>query len=273
MLVSSILSFQTADFTKGNDLPCMLFLPTYCATAWYHKRLPNRKSLSKTLEEVQDWATGSYANVLAKGDSLSDKERKAAAEELASFTGLSPDFIDRTNLRIEIQAFCKELLRTEKRTVGRLDSRFKGMDANATADHPDYDPSMTAIRPPYTAMLNDYIRRQLGYKTDLPYHILGGGFEKWDWGSADEGHPDTSEALRQAFAKNPHMKLFVASGYYDLATPYFATVYTLGHMGLDPSLRKNITTAEYEAGHMMYINEPCLQQLKKDAQGFIRKSL
>jgi carboxypeptidase C (cathepsin A) len=160
--------------------------------------------------------------------------------------------------------------------VGRLDSRFKGIDANAATDRPDADPSMTAIFPPYTAMLNDYVRRVLGFKTDLAYHILGGDkklYEKWDWGKAGEGHPDTSEALRQAIVRNPYMKVFVASGFYDLATPYFATEYTLAHLGLDPSQLGNITTDYYEAGHMMYIHSKELVKLKKDVSGFIDKAL
>ena len=135
---------------------------------------------------------------------------------------------------------------------------------------------MSAIRPPYTAMLNDYIRTKLGFRTDLPYHILGGEsklWEKWDWGSAGEGHPDTSEALRDAFSKNPYMKVFVANGYYDLATPYFATEYTLSHLGLDPSLRPNISTGYYEAGHMMYIHEGMLKKLRDDVFKFLKSAL
>jgi carboxypeptidase C (cathepsin A) len=269
LLISSILNFQTADFSKGNDLPYHLFLPTYCATAWFHKQLPGKKKLAQVLREVQQWVDEEYPRLLGLGDRLIGSERTEAVERMVGFTGLSPEFIDRADLRLEIRAFCKELLRDERRTVGRLDSRFKGLDANPNADKPDYDPSMTGIRPPYTAMFNDYVRRELGYKTDVPYFILGGGFEKWDWGPAEKGHPDTSEALRQAFAKNPHMRLFIASGYYDLATPYYATEYTLNHMGLDPSVRGNITVREYEAGHMMYINEPCLRELKQHATEFI----
>jgi carboxypeptidase C (cathepsin A) len=272
LLVSSVLSFQTLGFAKGNDLPYLLFLPSYAATAWFHKRLPGRKSLSRLLREVEAWTDEEYARILAKGDRLAPAERAAAVAQLAGFTGLRSEFIERANLRVEMRAFGKELLRDENRTVGRLDSRFRGIDANANDEHPDFDPSMVAIRPPYTAMLNDYVRRELRYETDVPYHILGGGFKDWDWGSAGDGAPDTSEALRQALAKNPHMQVFVASGYYDLATPYYATTYTLNHMGLDPQLRDNITTADYEAGHMMYIHEPSLEQFKQDAAEFIRKS-
>jgi carboxypeptidase C (cathepsin A) len=278
MLVSSILNFQTARFNKGNDLPYILFLPTYTTTAWYHGRLAGdlQANLQKTIAEVEAWSAGEYASALAKGDTLSEQERGTIIEKLARYTGLSPEFIDNTDLRINIHNFCKELLRDQKRTVGRLDSRFKGIDERAIGENPSHDPAMAAIRPPYTATLNDYIRRVLGYKTDLPYHILGGEnklWEKWDWGSAGAGHPDTSESLREALSKNPYMKVFVASGYYDLATPFFATKYTLSHMALDPSLKGNISTADYEAGHMMYIHEDSLTKLQADVSKFIREAL
>lgn len=276
VLVSSILNFQTARFTKGNDLPFTLFLPTYAATAWYHKQLPadlQAKPLRDLLDEVERFAATEYTDLLAKGDALTAAEREQLAARLARYTGLDPKYIENTDLRIEILRFCKELLRDEKRTVGRLDSRFKGMDLLAATERPDFDPSMAAIRPPYTAMLNDYVRRELGFKSDLTYHILGGGIGPWDWGSAGGGFADTSEALRSAFAKNPHMKLFVASGYYDLATPYFATEYTLRHLGLDPTLKSSIGTAYYEAGHMMYIHTGELAKLRKDVGAFVQGAL
>jgi carboxypeptidase C (cathepsin A) len=274
LLVSSILNFQTARFTKGNDTPYPLFLPTYTATAWFHKKLPGdlqAQDLDRVLADVKAFAAGEYTQALAKGDRLSASERTAMIDRLARYTGLEKRYIDETDLRIEIQRFCKELLRAEKRTVGRLDSRFKGIDENAATDTPDFDPSMAAIRPPYTATFNDYVRRSLGYKTDLHYYILGGGFSSWDF---PEGQfADTSEALRSAFSKNPAMKLFVASGHYDLATPFFATEYTLSHLGLDPTQRTRIVTHEYEAGHMMYINVKELARLKGDVAAFISDSL
>ncbi|MCB8932523.1 MAG: hypothetical protein M9921_07105 [Fimbriimonadaceae bacterium] len=275
VLVSSILNFQTARFNKGNDLPYILFLPTYTATAWYHGRLTQdlQTDLAATLKEVEAWAAGEYTLALAKGDTLTDRERTSIAKKLARYTGLSVDYCLSTDLRINIHKFCKELMRHERRTVGRLDSRFKGIDSDASGESPQHDPAMSAIRPPYTAMFNDHVRRDLGYKTDAPYHILGGErklWEVWDWGKAGDGHPDTSEALRAAFSKNPYMRVFIASGFYDLATPYFATQYTLAHMGLDPSLRDNISTGEYEAGHMMYIHEPSLERLQEDVRKFYR---
>ncbi len=275
LLVSSILNFQTARFTKGNDLPYPLFLPTYAATAWYHKKLPadlQAKPLRTVLDEVEKFSASGYPIALAKGDALTPAERKAIAERLARYTGLDSAWIDRADLRIEIQHFCKELLLNERRTVGRLDTRFLGIDESGVSERPDYDPSNTAIRPPYTAMFNQYVRTSLGYKSDSPYQILIDLFRSWDWG-ARNGFADTSEALRQAFAKNPDMKLFVASGHFDLATPYFATQYTLAHLGLDPSQRARITTHEYEAGHMMYIHPGELAKLRKDVGAFLKAAL
>jgi carboxypeptidase C (cathepsin A) len=274
LLVSSILNFQTARFARGNDLPYLLFLPTYAATAWYHKKLPpdlQQQDLRRTLDEVERWAMTDYAAALARGDGLPPRERQAVIERLARYTGLSRQWLDNSDLRIEIQRFDKELLRDQKRTVGRLDSRFRGMDASAAAELPEFDPSMAAIRPPYTAAFNDYVRTELGFRSDLEYFILGGGIGRWDYGS-DNAYADTSNALRSAFAKNPHMKLFVGSGYYDLATPYFATEYTLDHMGLDPSLRPSVTKRYYEAGHMMYIDRRSLAELKRDVAAFVQSA-
>jgi len=268
-------SFQTAGFVAGNDLPYPLFLPTYAATAWYHHRLPpdlQSRPLADVLREVEAWADSEYPVALQKGDRLSAAERAAVVARLARYTGLRPEYVDAADLRPEIQHFCKELLREERRTVGRLDSRFTGIDRSLTGETPDFDPSMAAIRPPYTAMFNDYVRRELGYETDVPYYILGGGVESWDFGDPNS-FTDTAEALRAALARNPDMRVFVASGYYDLATPYFATRYTLGHMGLDPTWRQRISTGEYEAGHMMYIDEGELARLRHDVAAFIDAAL
>lgn len=274
LLISSIMNFQTVSFDQGNDLPYAVHLPTYTAIAWYHKKLAAdlQRDLRKTLAEAEHWVTTEYQVALAKGDTLTASERQATLEKLARYTGLSKEYLESTDLRVEIMRFCKELLRSDRRTVGRLDGRFKGLDEFARSERPDFDPSMAAIRPPYTAALNDYVRRELGYKSDSEYYILGGGIGPWDWGRENQ-YADTAESLRSAFAKNPWMKLFVGFGYYDLATPYFAAKYTLSHMNLDPSVKSNITEAYYEAGHMMYIDVRELARLKKDVNAFVADTL
>jgi carboxypeptidase C (cathepsin A) len=270
VLVSSILNMQTARFTLGNDLPHVLFLPTYAATAWFHGKVPKdlrKKKQREFLDEVEAWVEAEYAPALALGDRLPDDRRARIVKSLARYTGLSERYVDQANLRIHIWAFCKELLREEGLTVGRLDSRFTGVGRSGVAEYPDFDPSMATIRPPFTATLNDYVRRDLGYESDVEYHILRG--VEWNWGDASKGYPDTSEALRSAFAKNPYVQLFIASGYYDLATPYYATVYTLNHMALDRSLRGNVRTEEYPVGHMVYLERESLAKLHTDVAGFV----
>lgn len=276
LLISTIMNFQTARFAPGNDLPLILILPSYTATAWHHKKLPpdlQRQPLRKVLDEAERWATNEYTVALGRGDRLNGAERQKVIEQMARYTGLSRTFVDNANLRVDLGRFNKELLREQRRTTGRLDSRFTGIDADAAGERNEFDPSMTAIRPPYTAAFNDYVRGQLGYKTDATYHILGGGFTgPWQWNS-DNAYADTSVALKSAFAKNPFMKLFIAYGYYDMATPYFAAEYTIDHMNLDPSLKANIKTAYYEAGHMMYIDVKSLAKLKQDVAAFMQFAL
>lgn len=275
-LISTILNFQTARFARGNDLPYAVFLPTYTAIAHYHKRLPAdlQGSLEKAIAEARGYAGGEYQTVLYKGDSLSAPERQKAIARLARLTGLSPAYIDRSNLRIEIQRFCKELLRDKGLTVGRLDGRLTASgDGSPAAERPEFDPSLTAIRPPYTSAMNQYARQELGFETDFEYFALGGGITSpWDFNITSmplgQGYADTSIALGEALAKNPYMKVFVAQGYYDLATPFEAANYTIQHMDLDAKLRANFRFATYEAGHMMYIHEASLTKLKQDASEF-----
>jgi carboxypeptidase C (cathepsin A) len=276
MMISTVLNFQTILFNKGNDLPFVLFLPTYTATAWYHKRLGDEYSgnLQKALRDAEAFATKEYTDALAKGDRLTGAEREAVVAKLAKLTGLSKTYVDQSDLRVEIFRFIKELLRDKREVVGRLDSRIKGVDVDAVgvAERSEFDPSMTAIRPPYTAAFNHYVRNDLNYQTDLTYHILGGGIGPWNWGGQN-GYADTSEPLRAAFAKNPYMKMFIGYGYYDFATPYFAAQYTLSHMRLPEPARKNITESYYEAGHMFYVHVDSLQKLKKDIDKFIREAI
>lgn len=273
ILVSSIMNFQTARFVKGNDLPYALFLPTYTATAHYHGKV--KGDLQKAINEAREFAQNEYWLAMMQGDELEGKRRTKAIKTLSRLTGLSEKYLDLCDLRPVIHDFCKELLRDDRRTVGRLDSRFQGIDDFSHGAHQrgEHDPSMSMLMGPYTALYCDYIRGELGYETDLEYEIFRGIKEPWDWGSAGEGHPDTSEALRKAMARNPYMQVYVASGYYDLATPFFATEYTISHLGLDPSLRDNIRVGEYEAGHMMYIHEDCLKQLGDDIEKFVKDAV
>jgi len=275
MLVSSVLDFQTLEFHVGNELPFILFLPTYTATAWYHKRLaPDlQQNLTTTLREVEAFALGEYTQALMKGDKLAGTERTQVVEKLARYTGLSTEYIERTNLRVEIFRFTKELLRDERRTVGRLDSRFKGIDRDAAGHNFEYDPSLSNIIGPYTATFYEYVRGELNFESDLLYEVLhptvGQG---WSYNDHENRYVYVAETLRQAITINPNLKVFIANGYYDLATPYFATEYTFNHLGLDPSLQNNISSAYYEGGHMMYVHLPSLAQLKRDLAAFLDRA-
>ncbi|MDX1992351.1 MAG: peptidase S10 [bacterium] len=277
IMVSTVWNFLTSRF-GSNDLPYALFLPTYASTAWYHGKLPKdqlERALPDFLAEVEAFASGDYLLALAKGDQLSADERAALIQRLAAYTGLEPRFVDYTNLRINIHQFCKELLRDQWRTVGRLDSRFKGIDASNVNEVSDFDPSLTAITPPYTATFNDYARRELRYESDVEYQTLSFRVNReWDWG---QGGVDTSEPLRAALTKNPYMKVLLAQGYYDLATPHYAAQYTVDHMGrlgtLEASLRGNISTTYYEAGHMFYLDVKSLAKFKDDVTAFMQAAL
>ncbi len=274
VLISSILQYQTARFSPGNDLPYSLFLPTYTAIAWYHKKLEAglQGDLREAVKEAEQYASGEYVTVLAKGDRLTPAERTKAIDKLHRLTGLEKRYLDQHDLRIEINHFTKELLRDRGMLVGRLDGRLTGVEGLNGDPVSEFDPSMTAIRAPYTAIFNDYARRELGYESDLHYYILGGGTGPWDWGQAGSNrYVETAGALRQAFAKNPYMRVYVGSGYYDLATPYFATEYTFSHMGLPAMYKGQITTKMFPAGHMFYSLKPALAELSKDIEAFVTR--
>jgi len=275
MLISSILNFGTARFDSGNDLAYILFLPTYTATSWYHKRLPAELQglpLEQVVRQSEDFALGEYTTALMKGDRLGDAERRSVVEKLARFTGLSPRYIEQTNLRVHIHRFDKELLRSEHRTVGRLDSRFIGIDRDAAGEEPEEDPSYAAIFGEYTAVLNDWVRRGLKFETDLPYEILTGKVRPWSYERHQNRYLDVSETLRAAMVQNPALKVLVANGYYDLATPFAATHYTFARMQIDPTLRGNVTMTYYPSGHMMYIERASHRQLREDVVRFIRNA-
>jgi len=271
VLVSAILNFQTARFDTGNDLPYILYLPTYTATAWYHRALPEdlqRRDLEDVLELARRFALGPYARALLEGDDLGADDRRRIVEQLARFTGLSSKYIEQANLRVSIRRFTKELLRDRRRTVGRLDSRFLGMDADAAGETPDFDPSMAAISEPYTTAINHYLRTELGYENDIPYEVLGGRVGRWSYSQFENSYVNVAERLRRAMVQNPFLKVHVAAGYYDLATPFFAAEYTIKHLGLEPELRGNVTLSHYEAGHMMYIHKPSRMKLKAALRAF-----
>jgi carboxypeptidase C (cathepsin A) len=273
VLLSSILNFETASFDAGNDLPYPLFLPTYTAIAWYHGRLPEelqRAGLRPAVEEAERFALGDYTLALAQGVRLPAQAQNDIAKRLARLTGLSPEYLLRANLRPEIQAFCKELLRGERKTVGRLDGRFQGLDRDAAGESSEFDPSYAAIQGPFTAALNHYVADELGFKSDLPYEILTDRVRPWSYRESSNRYLNVAEDLRRAMAENPSLKIFVGKGFYDLATPFFAAQYTFEHLGFDPGYLQRVTTAEYEAGHMMYIRKADREKLKADVTAFLR---
>jgi carboxypeptidase C (cathepsin A) len=271
VLISAVLDFTTIDFNLNNDLPFILFLPAYTATAWYHGKLNFKSSLKDALKEAEEFAMGEYATALLKGASLTPEERASVVEKLSRYTGISQEFIERTNLRINDQHYFKELLRERGKTVGRLDSRYTGMDRIGVTATPEYDPLFAQVSGPYTAAFNDYIRTELKFETDISYEILSEKvWTQWSYSVFQNQYLNVAETLRQAMTFNKYLKVFVANGYYDLGTPYFATEYTFDHLGLDESLRKNIRMAYYDAGHMMYVHLPSLKQMKKDISKFIK---
>ena len=272
MLISSVLDFQTIRFMNGNDLPYILYLPSFTATAWYHNLLDAELQVDfhQTLKEVEAFAVGEYTLALMKGKDLPEDERQEITRKLVRYTGLPIDYIERADLRVSIMRFCKELLRAQGKTVGRFDSRFTGLDRDSVGERFEYDPSYTNILGPYTATLNDYLRSQLKFESDLAYEILTDRVHPWNYDTHQNQYVNVTDTLRKAMTTNPYLKVFVASGYYDLATPYMATQYTFNHLGLDKSLQQNVSMSFYEAGHMMYVHQQSLIQLKKDLSCFIQ---
>jgi carboxypeptidase C (cathepsin A) len=275
LLISEVLNFQTIMFSPGNDLPYILYLPPYTIAAWYHRRLSPalQSDLEKTRGEVERFALNEYTLALTKGNGLSDGERDRMIEKLAEYTGLSKTYIKNSNLRIDRDGFVKELLRNENRRIGVLDSRIS---AAYKAREFVEDPSVFVVVGPLVATWNDYVRNELNYETEMPYEILSEKVnELWNWGAATGGlgYVDVAKILQQAMNENRFLKIFIASGYYDLDTSYFATKYTVNHLNLDPNSRHNITLAYYEGGHQMYTHLPSLKKLTADASAFIRKTL
>ena len=271
MLVSTVLNFQTIWGGEGNDLPHALYLPSYAATAWYHKKLPadlQKKPVEEILKEAETFAAGDYNQALLLGSALAPAQRSKVIKQMARLTGLSEAFIDASNLRVSLSRFNAEFLRSERRVIGRFDSRYTSLTQDPLSPMAERDPSADAVFSAFTSTFNHYIRHDLKFEDDRPYNILG-GVGKWNW-DAENQFVNVTETLAEAMSSNPFLKIHVSNGIYDLATPYFAARHTFNHMRLHPDLQKNITQDDYTAGHMMYLNLPDLWKQKADLAKFIR---
>ncbi|MEO7924582.1 MAG: hypothetical protein ABIR30_12950 [Chitinophagaceae bacterium] len=268
-LISPVLNFGTNDYYVGNDLPRALYIPSYTAAAWYHKKLAPvlQADLQKTLKESEAFAMGEYASALLKGGWMNDSEKDRIAEKMSYYTGLSKEYCLLANLRVEENRFYKELMRKDGLTIGRLDARFTGRDLDDAGETVSFDPSFTNIDGPFTSGINDYFIKELNFKEDQAYNIFG-NVRPWNYNNVQNQFLNVAESLRDAMTKNPALKVYVGSGYYDFATPFFTAKYDVEHMFLRPEAKKNIRHYFYNSGHMYYINKPDMIQFKKDVDAF-----
>jgi carboxypeptidase C (cathepsin A) len=280
VLVSAVLEFRTIQFAPGDDLPYVVNLPSYAVVAAYLDALPDGKpgDLEAFMEEVESWSLGEYATALLAGGTLDAATRDRVIEQMHRYTGLSPGFIHRADLRVTAPEFEAELLRDKGRVVGRLDARFTGPAGDLLDTRPSHDPQSTAISSAYTSAFNTYLREELGYDGEREY-TPSGGTRDWNWGRAQGGGafgrgggtPNVGPDLATALKRNPELEVLLVNGIYDLATPYFAAVWAMDHLGLPPDLRDNIHRADFAAGHMMYVEESLLPQWKETLDAFIER--
>lgn len=270
ILISSVLDYQTIPcFGNSTDLPYVLMLPSYTQAAAFHHKLADEliKDPAKRQKEVEAFALNVYGPALLKGDLLPEKEKADLIEKLSYYTGLSTKYIAQSNLRVPLNRFAKELLRDDKWTVGRFDARNKGIESDETRCVFEYDPSFERVAGPFSGSFNQYVRTDLNWEPLESYRILA-DVHPWNWGRANNSFLNVGNQLREVMSKNPELKVFVASGSYDLATPYFATEYTFNHLNLAPSQKVHTVHKVYPGGHMMYLDEDNLKQLKEDLRAF-----
>jgi carboxypeptidase C (cathepsin A) len=273
VLVSCAVEFQTLCFDHGNDLPYVIYLPTYAATAWYHKALAltlQKQTLAAVVAAAEKFANDTYHVALLKGARLTAKEREEVAQQVALYSGLSKEFVLNCNLRVSDNRFFKELLRSRGQTIGRLDSRFVGYDKDSGGETIETDPSFNGLLQAYSSCINQYLRDDLNFMQANPYNVIASLWDKWSYKEFSNKYVNVGDSLRQAMHGNPHMKIYVASGYYDLATPHASGDFTLAHLGLHESLRKNIQIRYYESGHMMYVHKASLEQMAKDLRQLLK---
>jgi len=271
VLVSPVLHFQTIRTGGINNLPYILALPSYAATAHYHGELSDQlqdQPVAEVRKQAEEFAMGRYSRALRLGHRMPESMRQDVLDELSRLTGLDRGYLDRANLRVPVSRFAKELLREDGEVVGRFDARFAGLEEDRVDDRYEYDASFAALRSNFTQSFNAYIRRGLEFKSDLKYEVMA-DVRPWEFGRAGRNrYLDMGEALRKTMHRQPHMRVFIAAGYYDLATPYFAAEHTLAQLELAKPMRQHITLHGYPAGHMMYVHEPSLKALSSDLERF-----
>lgn len=273
MLVSLAIDFQTLSFDPGNELPYPLYLPTYAATAWYHRALSapqQAKPLAQVVAEAEAFANSEYWLALMQGSRLTPAARAQMAEQMTLHTGLSTEYLLRCDLRPTEFRFFKELLRQRGQTVGRLDSRFLGLDRDDAGEQPEDDSSMNNLVGAYASGINRLLRDKLGWLSDQPYLVHAPLWKNWAWKGFENKYLSVGDSLRRALQANPAMRVYVASGYYDLATPHASGDYTLAHLGLREPLQAQVRVSYFEAGHMMYIHRPSLERMAQELRDFVR---